>query len=154
MCPPAHLSSEKVLPDPCPSGTYISSSWSVDLLVWLRYFSICCFCAETRSKWVCGVSLCISPSRATSVSHSLPALPDIRPLGFQSLALLRAFICLVSFPWLGSPVWGLTPLFLSSDLCGCWDILLLVDHHTEDWVLTLLRLCPSNCHNVALILYF
>lgn len=31
-CPPVHLFSEKVLPDPCRSGTYTSSSWSVDLL--------------------------------------------------------------------------------------------------------------------------
>lgn len=122
--------------------------------LWLRYFSICCFCAETRSKWVCGVSLCVSPSRAISVSHSLPALPDRRPLGFQSLAFLRGFICLVSFPRLGSPVWGLTPVFSAGTSVVVEMFLLLVDHHPEDLGSDSTASLPLHCHYVALTLYF
>lgn len=115
-CPPVHLFSEKVL-DPCRSGIYIFKLVSGSSL-WLRYFSVCCFCAETRSKWVCGVSLCVSPSRAISVSHSLPALPDRRPLGFQSLAFLRGLSAWCRFLGLVAQC-GVWPRVLSRDLCGC-----------------------------------
>lgn len=140
--------------NPCPSGTYTSSSWSVDLCFMTQVFSICCFCAETRNKWVCGVSLCVSPSRAISVSHSLPALPYRRPLGFQSLAFLRGLSAWCRFLGLVAQCGVLTPCSQQGPLWLWGRSSLLVDHHPEDLGSDSTASLPLHCHYVALTLYF
>ena len=57
--------------------------------------------------------LCIPFKSRVFVSCSLLALPNINPAGFQSQML---------FSWnpgLASLMWGLDPLLLGKELCGC-----------------------------------